>query len=138
MGLLLDTSAIVDLERSGTALRDVLPEEVHEVYLPALVVAELWIGVELAPSEQVRESRLRKVRSLVAGTCVLPFTEEIAPTYARLWAELARQGTPIPSNDLAIAATAVHYRHRVVVGRRDEAHFRRVPGLEVEVLGGTA
>ena len=67
---------------------------------------------------------------------VVPFTEEIALTYARLYAKLRKKGSPIPANDLAIAATAVHHGHDLLVGSCDEAHFRAVPGLRILVLGG--
>ena len=40
----------------------------------------------------------------------------------------------IPSNDMAVAATALHLDYGVLAGPMDEAHFRTVPGLRVEVL----
>lgn len=138
MGIVLDTSAIVELERSGS---DLLPgsESVAEaeVFLPALVIAELWIGVELADSENRREARARKIRALLEATTVLPFDEDVAQAYARLYADLRRAGTPIPANDLAIAALALHHGHDILVSARDEHHFRAVPGLTVRVLGRT-
>jgi len=33
-----------------------------------------------------------------------------------------------------VAATALHLNFGVLVGPRDEAHFREVPGLRVELL----
>jgi len=41
----------------------------------------------------------------------------------------------IPSNDLCVAATALHLDFGVLVGPREEGRFRRVPVLRVEVLG---
>jgi predicted nucleic acid-binding protein len=40
----------------------------------------------------------------------------------------------IPSNDLAVAATALELGYGVLVGPRDEGHFRQVPGLRIVVL----
>jgi predicted nucleic acid-binding protein len=40
----------------------------------------------------------------------------------------------IPSNDLAVAATALHLDFGVLVGPKDERHFRRVPQLRCERL----
>ncbi len=40
----------------------------------------------------------------------------------------------IPQNDIAVATTARCLRCGVLVGPKDEAHFRRVAGLEVRVL----
>lgn len=99
-------------------------------------MAELWIGVELAESPARRSARSRKIEALVEHGIVLPWDAELAPTYARLYASLRRAGTPIPANDLAIAALAVHHGHELLVGPNDERHFRTVPGLKVRVLGG--
>ena len=52
-----------------------------------------------------------------------------AEEYARLHAELARAGTPIPSNDLWIAALAVERGMTVVTS---DDHFRRIPSLVLE------
>ena len=95
---------------------------------------ELWIGVELAESPERRASRIRKIESLLARAATLPFNEEVAPTYARIFAALRRAGAAIPSNDLAIAASVLHFGHEILVGPRDEHRFRRVPGLVVHVL----
>jgi tRNA(fMet)-specific endonuclease VapC len=135
VGIAIDTSALVELERRGQELIDQIPEEAGEVFIPALVLAELRIGVELADSAERRAARTRRIEALLRGTRSLAFDERIAPTYARIYAELTRAGTSIPSNDLAIAASAVHFGHELLVGAADEEHFRRVQGLVVRVLG---
>ena len=62
--------------------------------------------------------------------------------FAEQWAEvvgaLRSSGNPIPSNDAQVAATALGLGFGVLVGPADEAHFRRVPGLEVRVLAADA
>lgn len=40
----------------------------------------------------------------------------------------------IPSNHIAVAATALHLGFGVLVGTTDEHHFRDVPALRVELL----
>ena len=67
---------------------------------------------------------------------VEPFTAEIAEHHADIFAELTQSGMIIPQNDIAVAATARCLGFGVLVGPKDEAHFRRVVGLEVRVLGG--
>src|SRR5262245_22881630 len=134
MGTVLDTSALVDLERKEIDLASSLPKGDEDVYLPAIVLAELWIGIRLSENEKMRKNRLAKVRSLQEATISMPFTEEVAPTYASLHADLRKKGKQIPSNDLAVAAMAIHFGYRVLIGTSDEAHFRVVPGLEVLVL----
>lgn len=48
--------------------------------------------------------------------------------------ELLRVGEPVPENDLAVAATALHLEFTVLVGLSGEGHFRRVAGLVVVQL----
>ncbi len=62
---------------------------------------------------------------LVIDTSALVAMERLATS---------RQGRLIPANDLAVAATAFHLGYGVLVGPRDEAHFRRVQGLHVVTL----
>jgi tRNA(fMet)-specific endonuclease VapC len=78
-----------------------------------------------------RRERLDELRRTIP---VLPFTAEIAELWAELFAELQRAGTPIPANDLCVAATAIAHKHTVLVSSKDEAHYRRVPGATVLTL----
>jgi predicted nucleic acid-binding protein len=58
----------------------------------------------------------------------------VAEGEAETFADLQRSGTPVPANDLAIAATALHHNFMLLVGRKDEAHFRKIKRLSIEVL----
>jgi tRNA(fMet)-specific endonuclease VapC len=133
VGLIIDTSALVVLERSmesGAALE--LPEE--DVGLPAIVWAEALIGVRLADTAQRAARRRARLEALRSRLDVIPFTASIAEHYADIHAELATQGTPIPQNDVAVAATARAFGFGVLAGSNDEGHFRRVSSLRVVVL----
>jgi predicted nucleic acid-binding protein len=66
---------------------------------------------------------------------VVPFGPAAAERWAEIFAALQRAGTLIPASDLAIAATALELDFGVLVGRRDEAHFRHVAALRVERVG---
>jgi tRNA(fMet)-specific endonuclease VapC len=52
--------------------------------------------------------------------------EDTTHHYARIWMQLRRQGTPIPTNDLWIAALAV--QHNLALYSRD-AHFDHLAQL---------
>ena len=65
---------------------------------------------------------------------MIDFNASIAHHWARAFAKLRRSGEPIPANDLAVVATALHLDFPVLVGPSGEAHFRRVAGLVVEQL----
>src|SRR5436190_6754060 len=109
MAFLVDTSAIIELEREGTDLEKLVRRAGNEpVYLSAIGWAELSAGVHLADTAQRALARRKKLDGLKAQMSVLPFTSEIAEEWAEAFAELQRGGIPIPANDLAIGATALY------------------------------
>jgi predicted nucleic acid-binding protein len=135
MGLVIDTSALVAAERASTTWEAALSAIGDEpAVLPAIVCAELFTGVRLAESQARAMSRRAKIDALLNRLLVVDFGLSIAERWAQLFAILSRQGQLIPSNDLAVAATALHLGFGVVVGPQDESHFRSVPGLRVERL----
>lgn len=132
MGLVMDTSALVAVERGASSWPPEIAEE--GVVLPAVVLAELLVGVRLADSPARAASRQKKVDALLARVPVVDFGTAVAERWADLFAALRATGSLIPSNDLAVAATALHLGFGVLVGPSGEDHFRRVPALRVEVL----
>jgi predicted nucleic acid-binding protein len=136
VGLVIDTSALVALERSGGTW-EAAAVGAERAVLPAIVYAELLSGVQLAGGRAQAERRRAKIAALVARTPIVEFGQEIAERWAELFARLTKAGSLIPANDLAVAATAVHLDFGVLAGPKDERHFRSVPGLRVETLGVT-
>lgn len=136
MGLVIDTSALVELERDGAEWADRLDKLGDEpVTLPAIVYAELLTGVALAGSAKRAAARRARIDALANAVGVLPFDEQVAAHWADLFGWLSKRGKMIPANDLAVAATARHLGFGVLVGTRDERHFRNVPKLAVRTLG---
>jgi predicted nucleic acid-binding protein len=133
MGLVIDTSALVALERANTAWSDGLPNE--PAALAVIVYAELLVGVKMAESRQRSAARRAKIDALLTTTPVVDFGVGAAERWADLYAQLSRRGQLIPANDLVVAATALELDYGVLVGPTDEVHFRRVPKLRVVVLG---
>jgi predicted nucleic acid-binding protein len=135
VGLVIDTSALVAVERSPTTWEGVFPGIDDGLgVLPAIVYAELLVGVQLADTPSRPTSRQAKIDALLTRIPIVPFGLEIAQRWADLFAVLSRQGRLILANDLAVAATAFHLGYGVLVGPQDEAHFRRVQGLHVVTL----
>lgn len=135
MGLILDTSAIVEWERAIRRGEAADIDSREELALPAIVWAEALAGVRLADSAQRAAQRLARLEAIRRVTGVEPFTDVVAQHYADIFAELYRLGSLIPQNDIAVAATARSLQFEVIVGPADEAHFRKVPGLGVRVFG---
>ncbi len=119
------------MERAGGDLAEILGGLDEEpVALPAIVLAELLVGVRLGSKRRVDE-RKAKIARLRAMTRLIEFSAEIAERWAELFVALEKRGKRIPTNDLAVAATAAHLGYDVLVGPHDEGHLRNVPNLRV-------
>ncbi len=126
MNLALDTNRYTDLCKGASDVASLL-ERADQIYLPFAVVAELRGGFACGSrgpkNEQVLQAFLRK-----PGVDILFPGEVTTRTYARLYRQLRQQGTPIPINDLWIAALVVE--HNLALCTRDR-HFRHLPQLEI-------
>jgi len=91
------------------------------------VLAELAAGIERSSS---RDRNMQALRTAMSALKLWPFDESAAYEYGRLLAELARQGRPIGSIDVMIAAVARSLGNCVVVSI--DSDFQAVPGLTVE------
>ncbi len=103
------------------------------VCLPFVVLAELRAGFLAGSTQSRRTTRAEAQNAKVLGTFlnrprvrVLWPEEATVHQYARLWNQLRAQGTPIPTNDLWIAALAL--QHDLLLYSRD-SHFDRLPEL---------
>ena len=143
MGVVVDASVLVTAERSRetdssgnevTWSRLLGRLEDGSEVLPIAVYAELLVGVHLAKSVAQAAARRARIDALKARVPIIDCNAAIARQWVRIFAELRRGGQPIPANDLAIAATALHLEFSVLVEPSDERHFRRVAGLVVEQL----
>lgn len=130
MGLLVDTSVFVALERGQTGPAF---DSDEQVALCSATASELLHGVHRADASQRREKRRAFVESILARFEVLPIDLPTARIHAQLWADLRSQGQSIGAHDLLIAATAAHHELKILTANvRD---FARVPGLMVESFG---
>ncbi len=104
MKRLLDTSAYVALRR-GNAKVHQAAGAAEEIVLSTVVVGELLFGFR---SGNRYEANLAELEDLLAQSFVVlqPVTRTTADRYGRIASELRRKGTPIPTNDIWIAAHA--------------------------------
>ena len=73
-------------------------------YLPVIVIGELRFG---ALNSARSAANLARIDQLVSRCTILGPGLATAEQYARIRLELKRQGTPIPENDIWIAAICV-------------------------------
>jgi tRNA(fMet)-specific endonuclease VapC len=122
--VLLDTNFLIALlAEEAAVVRGA--QEAEAVYVPAIAVGELYYGAR--KSARATEN-VERVAALAAASAVLPCDAATAAVYGEVKAALRARGTPIPENDLWVAALARQHQLRLV--SRD-AHFTVIPGLDV-------
>ena len=103
--LVLDTSAYSHFRAGDGRVLDLIAAA-EVVYLPTIVLGELEAGFALGRRERENRTLLAELLAeLFVST--LPVTPAVAFRYGRLAADLRRAGTPIPINDIWIAATTL-------------------------------
>ena len=120
----LDTNRYTDLCRG---LSDVvaLVERAEVVLLPFVVVGELRAGFSMGRRGAENERVLRQFLGK-SGVAVLFADDQTTHHYAAAYRLLRQRGTPIPTNDLWIAALAL--QHDLALCARDR-HFDLLPQL---------
>ena len=129
MGLMVDTNVFIRFEKSGKPIDFSSWESAQKVYISAVIVSELVMGVHRANTEERRQRRTAFVEAVISGIGVLDFTAPVARVHAEIYAELAKKGQMIGAHDLIIAATARCHDLSVLTDNVQE--FSRVPGLRV-------
>jgi predicted nucleic acid-binding protein len=127
--LMLDTTAYSAFMRGQEEIKSAL-QRVEEICVNPIILGELLAGFR-------RGGRLRKnqeeLRAFLSSprVHVLNLDEETAERYAVILDSLWRAGTPIPSNDLWIAASAMQHGLRILT---TDAHYRKVAQILVDYV----
>ena len=122
--LIADTSAYSAFMRGLEAAKLAL-QRADEICLNPVILGELKAGFRRGDRQQKNESELarflasRRVR-------VLGIDEETAERYAVILNSLYGSGTPIPTNDIWIAATAMQHGLRVLTTDPDYLEVQQV------------
>ena len=127
---LLDTNIISNVTKlnPSPSLISWMSEQADEdMFIPSLVVAEIWRGILETP-EGTRRAQLERwfkgtdgPRALFAGR-VLPFDEKASLIWARLMVEGAKAGRPRSALDMILAAVAE--ANNCIVVTDNEKHFK--------------
>lgn len=124
MRLALDANRYIDLCRDVDGVAETL-EEAEAILLPFPVLAELRAGFAVGSHGPENERTLRRFL-LQPGVSALFADEQTTQQYASLFRQLRSQGTPIPTNDIWIAALVL--QHGLALYARDR-HFDHLPQL---------
>jgi tRNA(fMet)-specific endonuclease VapC len=122
--LVLDTSAYALMRAEDEGVMAMVAAA-KVVILPVAVIGELEGG--FAIGSRTAENRMALGEFLAEPfVSVLDATQSVARRYGEVWAMLRRAGTPIPTNDIWIAAATLDCGGRLLTF---DAHFERISGL---------
>ncbi|NER07011.1 MAG: type II toxin-antitoxin system VapC family toxin [Okeania sp. SIO3C4] len=121
---LIDTNIIIKLFANSPEIIEKL-KEYSGVLIPVTVIGELYYGaynsVQIEHNEGIIDSLADKFE-------IINIDRNTAKVYGQIKAKLKKQGTPIPENDIWIAAAALQFSLPVLT---NDKHFSKIDGLEV-------
>jgi predicted nucleic acid-binding protein len=120
--MILDTNGLSALAEGELRLEPIL-RKATQIAVPVIVLGEYRYGIQQSRERQRYQHWLVEY---LPKFRVLNVDEQTTTSYAVVRGELKRAGTPIPSNDVWIAALC--RQHSLPVLSRDR-HFDLVPGL---------
>jgi tRNA(fMet)-specific endonuclease VapC len=129
MKYMLDTNICIYLikHKPTAVLKRFRKTNISEISISSISLSELFYGVSKSSKP---EQNFMALTQFVAPLEILPFGSEAAQYYGDLRARLEKQGTPIGSLDMLIAAHALSITSTLITN--NEKEFNRVLGLKIE------
>jgi tRNA(fMet)-specific endonuclease VapC len=118
----LDTNVVIAILR-GDARQSALIGGEYELFLPSIALGELYYGAFNASDS---EKHLTQIGKLLRHVEVVGVDSLVARVFGIIKRELKKAGTPIPENDIWIAAIA---KSGDFLLASDDAHFKKVEDL---------
>ena len=129
MKILLDTNAYVDFKRNVTEVVDVIVGAQTILFSP-IVLGELMFGFR--NGTRFKEN-MKELQSFLNHEAVelVEIGHITADRFSRIAAQLRQQGTPIPTNDIWVAAQAMEHGAELLTS---DQHFQHIAGLALAVI----
>lgn len=122
---LLDTNIVIALLSEDKEVIGKV-KNAREVYIPSIVLGELFYGAYNSTKQKSNLERLEKFRKEIG---IIECGDETAKEYGKVKYELKKKGKPIPENDIWIGAIARQYK--LTLASRDK-HFENIDNLRLE------
>ncbi len=129
MKILLDTSAYVGFKRNVTEVVEIIVRSELILFSP-VVLGELMFGFR--SGTRLKEN-MQDLDTFLSHEVVelLQIGKITSDRYSRIAAQLKRQGTPIPTNDIWIAAQTMEHGAELITS---DQHFEKINGLVYTIL----
>jgi tRNA(fMet)-specific endonuclease VapC len=121
--VILDTNGLSGVVDGDAGLEPLL-RKASQIAIPVIVLGEYRYGISQSRSRQSYE---RWLTEYLPAFIILDVNEETTISYSAVRTELKKAGTPIPSNDVWIAALC--RQHSFPLVSRDR-HFDLVAGIQ--------
>jgi tRNA(fMet)-specific endonuclease VapC len=129
MKILIDTSAYVGFKQDVEAIVEIVVQSQAILFSP-IVLGELIFGFRNGSKFKHNMNELDAFLRNEAVT--VPSLGEItSDRYSRIASQLRSQGTPIPTNDIWIAAQTMEHGAELITM---DAHFKKIPGLVFSLI----
>jgi len=129
MKILLDTTAYVGFKRDLNEVVEVITSA-EQIFLSPIVLGELMFGFRNGTKFEKNMQELNQFLDHEA-VALVPIVKVTSDRYSRIATQLKHQGTPIPTNDLWIAAQTMEHGAELISSDR---HFEKVPGLVYKIF----
>ncbi|VAX37988.1 hypothetical protein MNBD_UNCLBAC01-353 [hydrothermal vent metagenome] len=122
--ILIDTNFYTEIMRGSLDVKKTMRQS-EKIFMCPIVIGELLYGFKNGNKEKKNIEQLNQFLSLssVETLLITPNTSEF---FALIIQQLKKAGTPIPTNDLWIAASAME--HGLAVATMDR-HFKKIVNL---------
>ena len=122
--ILIDTNAYAALKMNDSSLVEII-RHADRIGLNPIILGELLGGFAHGRKD---EQNRKELAEFISSSRVIVFSieEATAKHYASIYASLRKKGTPLPTNDMWIAATALE--HGLMLCSYDK-HFTHIEGL---------
>lgn len=124
---MIDTNILIECFQHNQSISEAISQYDRILICPA-VLGEFKAGID------INTRRGKKVKALLdeflddPAVAIVPCTDETADFYARIFRALKDNGTPLPTNDIWIAAAALEHGAAVL---SSDGHFSNVPMLKL-------
>ncbi|OIP31424.1 MAG: VapC toxin family PIN domain ribonuclease [Deltaproteobacteria bacterium CG12_big_fil_rev_8_21_14_0_65_43_10] len=119
--IILDTSAYSAYLRGNSEIKLSI-QHADEIFLNPVILGELLAGFIMGKSQKKNRAILEEFLSS-PRVRVVAIDEETSERYAVIVNHLRKEGTPIPTNDLWISASAMQHGLKVVT---TDSHYLKV------------
>jgi len=128
--LVLDTNVLIRFLERGQDYSAHF-SRFDRLLIPAIVNGEYRAGAD--PETNPGQRRIATIDALMSSPSVefVPIGKQVSARYAAVFRQLRKQGTPIPQNDIWIAATALECNATLCSA---DDHYKHVTGLKLQTL----